>query len=44
MLRGVGAVHAGAFGCLAGSLPCGGAIHMVNVEDAAVTVYPGLPV
>lgn len=44
MLDGVGAVHAGTFGCMGGSLPCGGAIHMVNIEDTAMTVYPGLPV
>lgn len=44
VLDGVGAVHAGTFGCIVGSLPCGGAIHMVNIEDTAMTVCPGFPV
>lgn len=44
VLDGVGAVHAGTFCCMVGPLPCGGAIHMVNIEDTAMTVYPGFPV
>ncbi len=44
LMGGAGSPDGAAFGCMAGPLPRGGAVHMIHVENTAVTVYTCLPV